>query len=228
VTSDSGQDPITVAIDGPAGVGKSSVAREVARRLGLSYLDTGAMYRAIALVAGGRGISDEDGEALAALAAEEPLELRPDALGVARILVDGNDVEAEIRTPEISLLASRFAVQPVVRRYLVRLQQDFGRRFGAVLEGRDIGTVVFPGTPHKFFLDARPEVRADRRVGQLEASGKPTDREAILADILERDRRDRERTDSPLRADGSYTVVDTSELTLDQVIDRVQSEIVLA
>ncbi|MBZ0090217.1 MAG: (d)CMP kinase [Thermoanaerobaculia bacterium] len=217
---------MTVAIDGPAGVGKSSVARELARRLELSYLDTGAMYRAIALVADRRNIGEGDSEALAGLIAEEPLELRPDALGVARILVAGEDVEGEIRTPKISLLASRFAVQPVVRRYLVRLQQDFGRRYGAVLEGRDIGTVVFPHSPYKFFLEARPEVRADRRVGQLEASGKPTDRNAILADILERDRRDRGRTESPLRADATYTVVDTSELTLDQVIDRVEADII--
>ena len=220
-----GPEPIIIAIDGPAGVGKSSVAREIARRLGLSYLDTGAMYRAVALVASDRGILADDPVGLGQLMVELPIGLEPDDDGVTKILVNGLEVESRIRTPEIGLLASRFAAQPVIRRGLVELQQLFGRRFGTVLEGRDIGTVVFPETPFKFFLDARPEVRAARRLNQLELAGKPADHESILADIIERDRRDRERAESPLQADGSYRAIDTSDLSLHEVVEAVFQEV---
>ncbi len=216
---------MVIAIDGPAGVGKSTVARVVAQRLGLSYLDTGAMYRAVALAAAERGIESTDLEALARLVVELPVSLRPGPEGVARILLDDLEVEDRIRTPQIGLLASEVAQHSVVRRALVALQQRFGARYGAVLEGRDIGTVVFPETPHKFFLDARPEVRAARRADQLRQRGVSSDEKEILADILERDRRDRGRSESPLGADATYIKVDTSDLTLDEVIQAVLSTI---
>ncbi len=220
-----GGGPIVVAIDGPAGVGKSDVARAVARHLGLSYLDTGAMYRAIGWLAlrGGVDLADEGRVAEVSRAAAIELLPRPD--GLVEVRLDGEPVEAHIRSLRVSEAASRVAAQAAVRERLVELQRDFGRRHGAVMEGRDIGSVVFPDTPFKFFLDARPDVRIARRLDQLHAAGRDATEDAVRAELDARDRRDRERAHSPLAWDPSYERVDTSEMTRDEVVAHLAAAI---
>lgn len=211
--------PLIVAIDGPSGVGKSTVSRLVARELGIPHIDTGAMYRAIGLAAHRRGIDFRDAGALEKLAAATHIEFVPGTRPV--VLLEGEDVSALIRTPEISMAASHVSAVPGVRRVLVALQQELGRRDGGVLEGRDIGTKVFPETPHKFFLDARSEVRARRRFAELRQKGEPVEFDAVLADSLRRDEQDSSRADSPLTWDASYQVVDTSDLTIEEVVTAI-------
>jgi len=208
-----------VAIDGPSGVGKSTTSKLVARALDLPHIDTGAMYRAIALAAIRAGIDVQDAAPLEALAERTSIEFVPG--DPPRVLLNGEDITHLIRTPEISMGASHVSAIPGVRRVLVRLQQELGRRNGGVLEGRDIGTKVFPETPHKFFLTARPEVRARRRYEELTARGQSADFNAVLAESLQRDQQDSTRTDSPLMYDESYTVIDTSDLTIPQVVDAI-------
>ncbi|MFN2238329.1 MAG: (d)CMP kinase [Thermoanaerobaculia bacterium] len=217
-----------VAIDGPAGVGKSTTSRRVAEILELPHIDTGAMYRAMALKARRASLPLADEERLAALASETSIELL--GSGTAqRILLDGEDVSTSIRTPEMSMAASRISAVPAVRRVLVRMQQEIGRRSGGVLEGRDIGTKVFPETPHKFFLTARPEVRARRRVHDLQSRGLDQPLEQVLLEMEVRDRQDSTRADSPLSWDESYSVLDTSDMAIDEVVEaivkRVRGEI---
>lgn len=210
---------LIVAIDGPSGVGKSTTSKRVAVALDIPHIDTGAMYRAIGLAAVRRGIDVQDAEALEQLAASTHIEFVPGT--PPRVLLDGEDVTHLIRTPEISMAASHVSAISAVRRVLVRLQQELGHRDGGVLEGRDIGTKVFPETPHKFFLTARPEVRARRRYDELIAKGEPAAFDDVLADCVRRDEQDSTRADSPLSFDESYTVVDTSDLTLDQVVAAI-------
>src|SRR5436305_14069506 len=190
-----------VAIDGPSGVGKTTTSKLVARALNLPHIDTGAMYRAVALAATRAGIGTRDAAALEKLASNVRIEFIPG--DPPRVLLDGEDVTALIRTPEISMAASDVSAVPGVRRVLVRLQQELGHRNGGVLEGRDIGTKVFPETRHKFFLTARPEVRARRRTDELLAKGEPANYESVLAESLARDAQDSTRADSPLRHDRS-------------------------
>ena len=211
--------PVIVAIDGPSGVGKSTTSKRVARGLGLPHIDTGAMYRAIGLAALRAGLDLRDAAALEALAANSPIEFVPG--DSPRVLLKGEDVTSLIRTPEVSMAASHVSAVPAVRRVLVRLQQELGRRKGGVLEGRDIGTKVFPETPHKFFLTATPQVRAQRRYLELQEKGVPADYQQVLAESLQRDEQDSTRTDSPLMYDATYQVIDTSELTIDQVVDEI-------
>ncbi|MCU1349323.1 MAG: cytidylate kinase [Acidobacteria bacterium] len=208
-----------VAIDGPSGVGKSTASRLAARDLHLPHIDTGAMYRAIGLAATRRGIAFDDEPALEALASSVVIEFVPGEH--PHVLLDGEDVTHLIRTPEISMAASHVSAVPAVRRVLVRLQQELGRRRGGVLEGRDIGTKVFPETPHKFFLTARPEVRAQRRYRELLAKGTATALPQVLAETIQRDEQDSTRADSPLSYDDTYQVIDTSELTIEQVVARI-------
>lgn len=214
-----------VAIDGPAGVGKSTTSRRVAELLGLPHIDTGAMYRAMALKAERASVSLENEEQLAILAADTTIDLEGSGPR-QRVILDGRDVSGEIRTPSMSMAASRISAVPAVRRRLVSLQQEMGRRHGGVLEGRDIGTKVFPETPHKFFLTARSEVRARRRLLDLRERGLDQPLEQVLAEIETRDRQDTTRTDSPLTWDETYTVLDTSDLSIEQVVaaivDRVR------
>jgi cytidylate kinase len=211
--------PLIIAIDGPSGVGKTTTSRAVARELGLPHIDTGAMYRALALAATREGIDTRDEIKLEELASRVRIDFVPGER--ARVLLNGEDVTPVIRTPEMSMAASNVSAVPAVRRVLVRLQQDLGRRSGGVLEGRDIGTKVFPDTPHKFFLTARPEIRAHRRHAELLAKGEGASYETILAATLARDQQDSTRTDSPLTYDNSYTVVDTSDLTVQEVVQRI-------
>jgi cytidylate kinase len=195
----------------------------VARALGIPHIDTGAMYRALALAATRAGIGTRDSEALQELASKTRIEFIPG--DPPRVLLDGQDVTALIRTPEISMAASDVSAVPAVRRVLVRLQQELGHRNGGVLEGRDIGTKVFPDTPYKFFLTARAEVRARRRADELRAKGQPADYETVLSETLARDEQDSTRQDSPLRYDRTYTVIDTSDLTIDEVVKRIVARV---
>lgn len=218
--------PLIVAIDGPSGVGKTTVSRLVARALHIPQIDTGAMYRAIGLAAKRCGIGVRDAAALEQLTGETRIEFIPGER--PRVLLNGEDVTGLIRTPEISMAASDVSAVPAVRRALVRLQQELGRRNGGVLEGRDIGTKVFPETPHKFFLTARPDVRAQRRTKELEARGTPVPYETVLSETVARDRQDSTRADSPLTCDDSYRVIDTSDLTIDQVVSAIVDAVAAA
>ena len=219
-----------VAIDGPSGSGKSSVAREVARRRGLTYLDTGAMYRSVALSCLRAGIDPEDGEAVARRAREARVEFEPGEGGVQRVLLDGSDVTTEIRTPEVELAVSPVSANPAVREAMVAQQRRVGEAGGVVAEGRDIGTVVFPGAEVKVFLTASPEARARRRAvqrqgGNLALGEAPVVDEAaeraILADLVRRDEYDSSREASPLRAADDAGRIDSSELGFEEVVERI-------
>jgi len=215
--------PLIVAIDGPSGVGKSTTSKLVARALDIPHIDTGAMYRAIGLAAVRRGIDLRDEAALEQLASNANIAFEPG--DPPRVLLEGEDITPLIRTPEISMAASHVSAVSAVRRVLVRLQQELGRRNGGVLEGRDIGTKVFPETPHKFFLTARPEVRAERRYAELVAKGQAADFDTVLAESILRDEQDSTRADSPLSFDSTYTVVDTSDLTIAEVVDEIVGQV---
>ena len=211
--------PLIVAIDGPAGVGKSTTSRMVARALNIPHIDTGAMYRAIGLAALREEIDLHDEEALADLASRSRIDFVPG--DPPRVLLNGEDVSSVIRTPEVSMAASDVSTVPAVRRILVRLQQELGRRSGGVLEGRDIGTKVFPQTRCKFFLTARPEVRAQRRYEELVARGASPDFATVLNETLTRDEQDSTRAASPLTYDETYTAIDTSDLPVDDVVEAI-------
>jgi CMP/dCMP kinase len=207
-----------VAIDGPAGAGKSTVARQLARRLGFTIIDTGAIYRSVALAAQRAGISWEDDDALARFL-DAGLGLTFDG---ERVLLRGEDVTEAIRTPEISRGASVVSARPVVRQKLLPLQRDLGRAAarGAVLEGRDIGTVVFPDADVKFFLTASDEARARRRHAELAEKGLSVPLPEVLADQRRRDKDDTERAIAPLKAAPDAVIVDTTGFDLEQVVDR--------
>ena len=209
-----------LAIDGPAGAGKSTVARGAAARLGFTYIDTGAMYRGVALAARRRGLNLNDPEALGRIAAETGFSFRQ-AEGTTRLLLDGEDVSDAIRRPEISGLASEIATFPGVRAALVEKQRRLGAEGGIVMEGRDIGTVVFPQAEVKVYLDATPQERARRRRADLAKQGVDVSLEQVLRDIEERDRRDSTRADSPLRLAPGATRVITDGLSIEEVIDRL-------
>lgn len=215
-----------MAIDGPSGAGKSTVARALAVRLGVPYIDTGAMYRAVGLAAERRGITlpIRDPEEGARIAGSVRVELIPSPEG-NRVLLDGADVSEEIRRPEISLYASAVSAIPAVRRILVAQQQRLGRERGGVLEGRDIGTKVFPETPHKFFLTADPAVRGDRRARELAARGTPQTLEEVLRDMEKRDRDDATRADSPLTADDRYTLIDSTGKPIEAVVAEIEGQV---
>jgi len=215
--------PLIVAIDGPSGVGKTTTSKLVARALNIPHIDTGAMYRAIGLGAKRLGIDTRDAAALEQLASNSQIEFVPG--DPPHVILNGEDITSLIRTPEISMAASDVSAIPGVRRVLVRLQKDLGRRKGGVLEGRDIGTKVFPQTPYKFFLTARPEVRAERRYQELVAKGSDVSLETVLGETTLRDKQDSTRQDSPLTYDETYTVIDTSELTIPQVVDTIVARV---
>jgi cytidylate kinase len=212
---------IVVAIDGPAGAGKSTIARETARKLGYVLVDTGALYRGVALIANERGVAWTDGPALGALAASLTLELRPGADGSARLHIDGRDRADDIRTQAISMGASDVSKHPEVRDALLGLQRQLGRNGGVVLEGRDIGTVVFPNAEAKVFLTASPPARAGRRVTDLQGRGIEADFETTLAEVQARDAQDEGRAVAPLRPADGAVIVDSTELGIDEVVARV-------
>ncbi len=212
-----------VTIDGPSGVGKSTISRKIADSLGYTYLDTGAMYRAVGLYLERNTIDLADEQALAQVLETIRIELFPARTGDGEVgvLLNGQDVSEDIRSPEIAMVASRVSAIPVIREKLTRLQREIGRLGKIVAEGRDTGTVVFPKASHKFFLDARPEERAHRRVLQLQAKGEIVDEQQILAMTLERDKNDRERLIAPLRQAVDAVAIDTSERNIDEVSQLV-------
>jgi len=213
-----------VAIDGPSGAGKSTVAKALAVRLHVPYIDTGAMYRAIGLAARDRGIPLPlaEPDAVAAIAESSSIELDVSG-GDTRVRLDGRDVTDAIRLPEISLYASAVSAIPAVRQRLVTLQRRLAEKSGGVLEGRDIGTRVFPETPHKFFLTAPPAVRAERRARELAERGIPQPYEDVLSEIERRDVADSTRSDSPLTFDDSYTLMDTGRRGVDEIVREIEA-----
>ena len=216
---------IIVAIDGPAGAGKSTIARHLARHFGLLNLETGAMYRAFALKALRAALSLDDGAELERLAGNTILHLVPTA-GENRVFLDGEDVTAQLRNPEVTDAASRVSVFPVIRAWMVHMQQQMATGNGVVMEGRDIGTVVFPHAEVKIFLDAAPEVRGMRRFEQMGAgqAGRQADQQPqeVIRELRERDRRDRNRADSPLRPAEDAVVLDSTNMTLEEVLKAAE------
>jgi cytidylate kinase len=207
---------IIVAIDGPAGAGKSTIARHLARHFGLLNLETGAMYRAFALKALRADVPLNDIKLLEELAADTSIRLEPGD-GENRVLVDGEDVTGLVRNPEVTDAASRVSVHPAIRAWMVRLQQQLGAEGGVVMEGRDIGTVVFPHAEVKIFLDAAPEVRGQRRFEQL-GPAPAVQPEEVIRDLRARDERDRNRADSPLKPAEDAVLLDSTNMTLDEAV----------
>jgi cytidylate kinase len=210
-----------VAIDGPAGSGKSTVARGVARRLGFTYLDSGALYRAVTFAALEAGADLDDGPALGELAAAAQVELHERDQEAVQVLLDGRDVTQQIRDPAVTGASSRVAAHPEVRAALLRKQRDLIAAGDYVVEGRDIGTVVAPDAPIKAFLTADPEERARRRAAELRRRGLEAQAEDVRQAIEQRDRLDSTRSAAPLRAADDAVVIDTTGLDAAQVIDRV-------
>lgn len=206
-----------VALDGPGGSGKSTVARLVAERLGYLYVDTGAMYRAVGVLAREAGVPLDDEAAVVQVARDAALTFDGDG----RLHAGGRDVSRAIRTLEAGEAASRVSAHPGVRRLLVEQQRSLAAAGDVVMEGRDIGTNVFPDAAVKVFVTARPEVRAARRAAELRARGEEANEDEVLAAVVERDRRDSERAFAPLRKAGDAVEVDTSELGIDHVVDEV-------
>ena len=220
--------PFIVALDGPAGAGKSTAARRLAARLGFAMVDTGAIYRAVALAATRAGVALDDDGALATLLPAVRIRFEPPPRGQAdagqKVLLADEDVSLAIRTPAMSLGASAVSARPVVRAGLLDLQRRLATapgQAGAVLEGRDIGTVVFPDADAKFFLTASPEVRAKRRHAELRAKGQGATLAEVLADQEKRDRDDAQRAVAPLRAAEDAVLLDTSALGVEAVIDAL-------
>ncbi len=211
-----------IAIDGPAGAGKSTVARHLAARFGLLNLESGAMYRAFARKALDSGVDPDHPQALQALARATTIELQPTPAG-NRVLLDGNDVTAALRDPAVTQAASRVSIHPPIRAWMVDLQRALGRHGGIVMEGRDIGTVVFPNADIKFFLDASPEARSQRRF--LEAPSAAPSHADLHEELRKRDERDRNRVDSPLRPAPDAILIDSTHLSLDQVLARIESAV---
>ena len=218
--------PLAVAIDGPAGVGKSTTARLLAQRLGIPYLDTGAMYRTVALDLLARGVDLGDRAAVEAAATDCDLRLERSPDGDLVVLLGGVPVGEKLRAPRVSEATSRIATYPGVRSRLVALQRAAAQRWGGVVEGRDIGTRVLPGTPFKFFLDAPDAVRVARRRAQLDAAGRSASAAEVESEVLARDARDRGRAESPLRCTPDYLRIDTSFGPPEVVVERILAAIV--
>lgn len=210
-----------ITIDGPAGAGKSTVAKMLAQKLGFYLLDTGAIYRCLALFAKRHGVSYDDPEGLTELAAHLPIEFLYLPV-VNRIFLEGEDVTQKIRDPEVSEGASQVSPYESVRAALLPLQRQLARKGSCIVEGRDTGTVVLPDAPLKFFLTARPEIRAQRRLAELQAIGTVVEYEQILKEQTIRDQRDAGRVVAPLKQPPDAIVLDTSDLKLEQVVDCME------
>lgn len=215
---------LIVAIDGPAGAGKSTVAKRLAKELGYTYMDTGAMYRAFAWKVMKEGIDLSDEKKLERVLQDTSIELLEQD-GRSSVLLNGVDVTDRIRTPELSQLASRVSTSKIVRERMVELQRDMGSHGGVVAEGRDIGTVVFPNAEVKVFLDASSGERARRRFEELRSQGREVTVEETLEEMEQRDRRDRERDVAPLRKAEDAVVIDSTQAGVDGVVGRIMQEI---
>ena len=218
------KDHIVVAIDGPAGAGKSTVARKVANSLSLLYIDSGAMYRAVAWKAldGGVDLSDED--AVTTMASNMKIRLKP-AAEATLVFVDGKEITSFIRTPEVTDASSKISAIGGVREILVAQQQAMGREARVVTEGRDIGTVVFPDSRYKFYLDASVQERARRRKLDLEEAGYEVDLAELEREVAERDERDSTRSASPLRKGDDATLLDTTGMSMEEVVDAIAERV---
>jgi CMP/dCMP kinase len=217
--------PILITIDGPSGAGKTSVSRLLARRLGYRYLDTGALYRAVAVAAHASEIGANDDEGLAALCRRISIDLQAADDG-SQVILDGRDITSEIRAPHISMLASAVSARPVVRSFLLVLQRKLGEQKRVVAEGRDMGTVVFPSAEAKFFLTADARDRAHRRYEELKLRGKDAPSlEAVEKEMILRDHNDSTRRLAPLTPAADAVLIDSTRLTLEQVLDLMLSHL---
>lgn len=208
-----------IAIDGPAGAGKSSIAKAAARRIGFIYVDTGALYRTVALSFIRGGVNCDDAEAVEKALADVEVAMEHKEDG-QHVILRGEDVSSAIRTPEVSMMASRVSQIPAVRKFLFSLQTGMAERYNVIMDGRDIGTVVLPHAQVKIFLTASPEVRAKRRMLEYEEKGEKADYQEVLNDIIKRDYDDSHREIAPMKPAEDAVILDSSELTFDEVIDR--------
>ncbi|MBE6958491.1 MAG: (d)CMP kinase [Ruminococcaceae bacterium] len=213
---------ISIAIDGPAGAGKSTIARRIAAELGFYYVDTGAIYRTVAYFMDLLGISPKDTDGVERYIDELTVGIEYDEDGLQHMIMNGMDVTGDIRTQDISQKASLISAQPVVREVLLDMQREVARQHNVVMDGRDIGTVVLPEADVKIFLTATPEVRAQRRTDELMAKGQKADFNKILAEIKQRDHQDTHRDIAPLKMSRDSVKVDSSELTIDQVVETIR------
>ena len=210
--------PISIAIDGPAGAGKSTMARAVAKDLGYVYVDTGAIYRTVGYYIRMCGIGPRDVDGVTRLIDEVNVELQYPEDGLQHMILNGRDVTDEIRSPEMSEYASKLSTLAVVRDFLLEVQRDLARKHNVVMDGRDIGTVVLPKADVKIYLTASAEVRARRRLAEFRAKGQKSDFETVLRDIRQRDERDMNREIAPLKCAKDAVRLDTSELTIEQSV----------
>lgn len=214
---------LKIAIDGPAGAGKSTVAKRVADVLNYLYIDTGAMYRAVTWVAMKRGMQMSDRPGITKIAAQSKIELKQAASSVdsARVFIDGEDVSKEIRSQEVTRHVSSISAFPTVREHLVEAQRKIAQKGGVVLDGRDIGTVVLPDADLKIFLTASPEVRAKRRMAELKQMGETPDYDALLKDIIDRDQKDTNRAVAPLRMADDAILLLTDNMSINDVVSHI-------
>jgi len=214
-----------ITIDGPAGAGKSTVAKKLAHKLGFSYLDTGAMYRAMTLKAMRAGIDLENVEQLIKLAKKTSIELKGDGSNGLKVFLDGQDVSADIRSLEVTNNTFYIARTPQIREIMVEWQRAIGRKENIVVEGRDVGTVVFPQATRKFFLDANFDERTQRRFLELKEKGKDVDKAALKDDLKDRDTKDITRPVGPLKKADDAVLIDSTRLTVEQVVEKMLSHI---
>ncbi|MDK9706847.1 MAG: (d)CMP kinase [Desulforhopalus sp.] len=216
-----------ITIDGPSGVGKSTVSRKVAAATGFAYLDTGAMYRAVGWYLDRHAVALDNNKAIAAAMTTFVLELQPaaDEMSDVGVFVNGENVSQIIRTPEMAMLASRVSALPIIRDILSEIQKAYGTKGRIVAEGRDTGTVIFPNAAYKFFLDAKPEERARRRVAQLARNGVTANLQEILALTRERDNNDQNRAVAPLKKADDAVLIDTTEINLETVVRKILEEV---
>ena len=215
----------SIAIDGPAGAGKSTLAKMAARHFGLIYVDTGAIYRCVGLFALKNGADTRDQQAVSALLDQVQIELKYDEQGVQRMILNGEDVSEAIRMPEVSMAASAVSALPQVRAFLLDMQRDLARKQSVVMDGRDIGTVVLPDAEVKIYLTASLEERSRRRLLELQGKGVETTLEEVMRDMAQRDKNDMERAEAPLRRAEDAVLVDSTELDIEQTAAAIEAVI---